>query len=313
MCFSFTPKQFSLIDRGSILKSNDILFSNCFDLLTLKTPFDNIFGRINESITTLFQNSNHYEYGPQDLKLVFLTRSTSDIYTYSLYSLFLQSIYCYYNNYVLLPLFTDSKLEDYLYHRKLTNILETLNSYGFMIDYIIWLDADLILLDFNFSIRDLIIRYENSHIIISADVSTMVNTGMFIMKNSVWAKRFVSEWINARNSDGVMNDQLGFDYVYKQRAKIENIDDKIKVLSPEILNSIAPPMGTLEPLHKVLHLAAESLNYRRRVFYIAVQHVCQAYDSVSSKSTTFLFSELMTLVPPQLGINRTLLLDEAII
>ena len=81
------------------------------------------------------------QLGPS-LSLSILSRSTENIFAYSAYSHFIQSIYTIHNNYRMQPILSkDSDVEDYRYYRKLVPILELMNSSALHSDYIVWMDA----------------------------------------------------------------------------------------------------------------------------------------------------------------------------
>jgi uncharacterized membrane protein len=85
----------------------------------------------------------------------------------------------------------------------------------------------------------------------SADVSTLVNTGFIIVRSgSRWAAQFIEEWIAWRHFPGVANEQLGFESLYRSRGE-EEMRVKIAILPPHVLNSIAAPMGEQLPHHQV--------------------------------------------------------------
>ena len=69
-------------------------------------------------------------------------------------------------------------------------ILQHLDNY----DYLIWIDADAhFYLDAN-NICDIIKAHENSHIIFSKDLTALINTGFFIVKNTEYSKQFIKMW-----------------------------------------------------------------------------------------------------------------------
>ena len=75
------------------------------------------------------------------LSIVIVTRATEHVFQYSAYSYFIQAAYAEMNNYHLVPLWEDTRREDYAYHRKLVPILEVLQSQAFYADYVAWVDA----------------------------------------------------------------------------------------------------------------------------------------------------------------------------
>jgi hypothetical protein len=142
--------------------------------------------------------------GPRYL-IAFITRATENIHNYAAYSIFSQAIYTNLRGYAFIPILTNTSIystfnEDYLYYRKLSPILEAIsgikkstrindkNSYdildngdnnaAFHSDYIVWLDADLIVIDLNMKIENLIGKYPEAHIMMSSDVSNIANTGL---------------------------------------------------------------------------------------------------------------------------------------
>ena len=111
--------------------------------------------------------------------------------------------------------------------------------------------TDVIPLDMYLRIEDVASRYPLAHILMSADVSTAVNTGFIVVRGgSGWARSFLELWLSMRNAPGVVNEQLGFEAAYNSRAP-EDVSERIAILPPHILNSIASPMGEQLPHHKV--------------------------------------------------------------
>ena len=188
-----------------------------------------------------------------------VTRVTPDIHAYAAYSLFIQSVYASINNYALLPLYPDDlTTPDFKYHRKLVPLLNALNStkLGYHFDYLVWMDADVIPLDLDLRFESIASMHPKAHVLMSADVSSVANTGVIIVRNTPWAIKFLSIWLAEESL--VSTDQQGLQIVLK---RIMNIKDKNKIviLPPSVLNSEAPPMGRQLNSHKILHLAAESI------------------------------------------------------
>lgn len=173
------------------------------------------------------------KHGPSR-SISIITRITPEIYSYATYSTFLQIYWAQKQGYSYIP-FMDTYdavkerrkgyNDDYRYHRKLTLILESLKTpavykdidvYGknhgnkvhrdqrrlkgmaFTSDYIMWMDADAVPLDPFYQIEDIIREYPEAHLLISADASSVANTGIFIMKNSEWSVAFLELWLELR-------------------------------------------------------------------------------------------------------------------
>lgn len=117
--------------------------------------------------------------------------------------------------------------------------------------------------------------YPKAHMIVSADVSSPLNSGFIIFRNTPWSLRFIEDWLAVREkAQRTFTDQMGFDYMFRQLTP----DDKKKlaILRPDALNSDAPPMGRQLPHNQVLHLAAESAAMRANTFKMGAEEVCSA-------------------------------------
>ena len=126
--------------------------------------------------------------------------------------------------------------------------------------------------------------------IVSADVSATMNSGFIILRNSFWTLNFIKQWQQVRLlSRGSSTDQMGFESVYNKLSSDERI--KIAILSPDALNSDAPPMTRQKPYNQVLHLAAESSSLRQNVFKAGMIEVCNAIEKKRQPTH-------------QLGLNR---------
>lgn len=114
------------IDKHTNFDNNEIKLVNC----------------VNNTVFDIYQQFqlNKKIYGPT-LSILILTRATSSIYEYSAYSYFIQAIYSSIHHYTLVPIFEDTKDEDYIYHRKLSTILYYLQRKDLLFDYIVWMDA----------------------------------------------------------------------------------------------------------------------------------------------------------------------------
>jgi hypothetical protein len=115
--------------------------------------------------------------------------------------------------------------------------------------HILFIDLIPLSLDLNFE-EMMHNIFPQSDILISEDVSTMVNTGCMVFRNTEWSKNFIAEWINCKYTPGSLNEQLGFHCVYERFSESE-MNFHVTILPAHILNSIAPPMNSLLPEHKV--------------------------------------------------------------
>eukprot|EP01036_Dinobryon_divergens_P030797 gene30797-40096_t len=150
--------------------------------------------------------------------------------------------------------------------------------------YFVWIDADLIFLDFDFDILQDVVYYDNrtkhADIIISAEnhaETGVANTGCFIIKNSSWSRQFLSQWWQEDNATRASaHDQIFFDRLYKRYLKENPIETHlhIVVLPTRVLNSMPPALLQLAESDHVLHLMGENDELREVVFSYALQQWC---------------------------------------
>ena len=123
-------------------------------------------------------------------------------------------------------------------------------------DYLVWIDADILIMNMDIKIETFIDRYSDYDQISGSDWK-MQNTGVWIIKNSEFSKRFLTEvWINVydENSDPkerYMNWEQG-SVINLMDRNVLNCKEKIKVTYPEEMNSY---WFNYFPGHFVLHFA----------------------------------------------------------
>jgi len=253
---------------------------------------------VNSSVARSFAGAKYAVegVGPSLLKLAILTRATPSVYNYASYSFLIQSVYAALHGYTMLPLVDDSSRPDYVYHRKLSSVLQIMEDEAFHIDYVVWMDADLIPLDLELRLEHIAASVPGAHVVLSEDVSSSANTGCLLVRNSLWTRRFLRDWIAQKDLPGVANEQLGFECLYRTLDPVAR--EKIAILPAHVLNSIASPIGEQMPTHKILHLAAEGGSMRAAVFRAAATEVCAAISEDRAPLS-------------QLGVSRAVLQETA--
>lgn len=198
-------------------------------------------------------------------------------------------------------------------------------------------DADAIILDFSLRAEELLSLYPEAHLIASADIRMgLINTGVLLLRNTAWTRRFISEWWSGpyryndsdesyrtrqRDWRSSQCDQDAFDRLYSHYSLSENsnvdrenaISVRVKVLPMDALNSHPPATLHHQPHAPVLHLMGETSEMRRRVFHRA-WHSGICWDGIQAEEESLpdTYVEDMKLnknirVQPQLGISRGVL------
>lgn len=228
-----------------------------------------------------------------------ISYDTTDILDYALYAFAINSAFAYHRNY---DIHSTSSLGGFEYEKRdqrwnkvkiVHSIIAELVDRNVTDKYIVWMDSDLIVLNFDLDILELTVAHPQADIIASQDVEPLngiINTGCMIIRSTNWALQFLDEWWNSTDRvDGM--DQHVFDLVYKRRlahSRESNTDHisavdirtKIAILLPHVLNSQIPARVHQQVDHKVLHLAGESSIVRTHIFQSAFAELCRATQRV---------------------------------
>lgn len=158
---------------------------------------------------------------------------------------------------------------------KILAVQKHINDY----DWILWSDADSLIMDFNVKLEDII---DNKFDFIICqdcqydDNNKRLNTGVFLIKNSEWAKSFLNRlnpnnWLN-HISNFPFWEQSALWYIIEQEKNIEVLD-KIKILSPKVMNYMPYCMGFKDENYFILHFAScsfqEKLKSMEKYYQIA--------------------------------------------
>lgn len=221
-----------------------------------------------------------------------VTYATTDIWNYSAYSFAVNEIYSESHGYVMRHLDENSGPSYDQYDSRwnkvkaLEEAIEPKNGWGKKLDWIVWLDADAIVLDMNLQIEKVTAAYPDAHILMSAEhagSSTLVNSGMAIVKNSEWSLKFLQMWWTYKNRK-LYSDQEQFDLLYKAMEGSEGFQSKIAILPPDAINSDPPAMTQQKPHNQVLHLMGEHQPFRVRVFESGLHELCAKMASAEAPS-----------------------------
>jgi tetratricopeptide (TPR) repeat protein len=226
--------------------------------------------------------SNIHSSGGPTLGVGLVTYATSDIWEYTAFSLAVNQAYAEQNGYVMVHL--DEKTSNYDKDDARWNKVKILEEaihpetgWARDLDYVMWLDADLIFLDLGMRLEKVAAEYPKAHVIMSAEhagSSTLVNSGTVLIKNSNWSRKFLNDWWTFATRK-FFSDQEQFDLLYE--AKREEYKDKVAVLPPDALNSDPPAMTRQKPYNQVCHLMGEHTPYRVKAFGSAFKEICRKY------------------------------------
>lgn len=121
-----------------------------------------------------------------------------------------------------------------------TNILFFINF--IQSDYIVWLDADLIVLDMSMKIEKIVAESPHGEVWVCASLelatnSNLMNSGFMILKNSEFVRTWLLPLWWTLDSRVDFNDQEIFDRIYMKYKTSKQLDKRVVVLEPDALNS----------------------------------------------------------------------------
>ncbi|RYY73451.1 hypothetical protein EON63_20070 [archaeon] len=123
----------------------------------------------------LIRHAYAHQLYPRPLFIGVVTYVTADIISYSCYTLALTFAFAIHNHYTLHILDEYSILDDMdaydVRWNKVNALLQGMSEGGFAwdVDYLLWVDADLVFLDLDYSIQSLVTKYSDAHIIVSSE------------------------------------------------------------------------------------------------------------------------------------------------
>lgn len=228
------------------------------------------------------------DYGGPTLGVGIVTYATEDIWNYTAYSLAVNEAYAEHNGYIMLHLDpSTAKFDEYDARWNKIKILEEAldpeKGWGRNLDYIMWVDADLIFLDLGLRLEQVAADNPKADVIISAEhagSSTLVNSGTVMVRNTRWARKFLSDWWNY-GARKLYSDQEQFDLLYESRRN--EMIQHIAILPPDALNSDPPAMTKQKPHNQVLHLMGEHTHYRMKAFGNAFKEICRKVNDTKNK------------------------------
>ena len=257
---------------------------------------------------TALAHEEHVRTSANSANIGFVTFATHDIWDYTVYSYAVNQIYAEHHGYMFRHMDTHSAGSDSLDPRdsrwnKVKILEEALHSWGSTLDYVVWVDADVVVLDMGLAIEDVVAAHPHAHLLSSAEhagSSTLINSGTLIVKNSLFARQFLQAWWDYADRS-LFSDQEQFDLLYKHcqdrwRSHEEgrgwtrdsephslrlfdgspfDLTTLISILPPDAINSDPPAMTQQRPRNQVLHLMGEHTAYRARVFRAALDELCE--------------------------------------
>jgi hypothetical protein len=226
--------------------------------------------------------------------------------SYAPFTALIDSYYCDSKNYDF-KLFTDSNTPFSHTDKRWNKIGIVVDAFstsgwGKDLEYLVVIDADLIITDLSLDIESIASSYPNAHLLMSRDAADIANSGFLIVKYSDWVVNFFSLWWKKRSTSST--DQFAFNELYRLLGE----PDEIALLPPSEINSEYPVYQTFSPQSHVLHLFGEIDEIRTEVFKFASSELCR---HVTSSAASRKKRRGPKRYPPQLGLSAAKLREIA--
>jgi hypothetical protein len=267
---------------------------NCCDVMINKDEF----------ISCVTLNSKNID--ENNKKVTIAMFASNNTMSYAPFTILINSYYCNIKNYEF-RLFTDENTP-FSHHddkrwNKIGIVMDAFsaNGWGKDLEYLVVIDADLIVTDFSLDIGTIASSYPNSHLLMSKDAADIANSGFLIVKRSDWVFNFFSLWWEKRLTSST--DQFAFNELYHRLGE----PDEIALLPPSEINSEYPVYKTFSPQSRVLHMFGEIDEIRTEVFRFASSELCRHVSAPTSSKKR----RGPKRYPPQLGLSAAKLREIA--
>ena len=250
--------------------------------------------------------------------LTFAIFASSEIYQYAAHTALANALYLERRGYAGRLLSVDTGDDFYPKDRrwnKIQSVVKALtpaNGWASLQDSLIFIDTDLVVLNWSLNPAEALSRFPLADLILSADALDVGNTGFLIIRNTVWSRMFFQEWWDSRHMPGTFCDQHVFNKLYAA-LKANGQSHKVAILANNAVNSRWPALETFSSNDRVLHLMGETTPYRTAVARFASQGICQARNKAMQNNVRgeITADVLEPHILPQLGFSQNRLVSLA--
>lgn len=222
-----------------------------------------------------------------------LTSLTSNILPYASYVLAINSIYAAARGYSMQiihedgPVLYQGALDPDARWNKIKFLSDSLHNLPAddSEQYVVWLDADLAIINFQLDFEQLIQQYQEADIIMSRDKASapfVGNTGTIIVKNTAWSKHFLDLWWRSYDRRKCC-DQNALTWLYERHIPVD-VQQRMYFLPANAINTDFPVWKNHNDFSRVLHLAGLTSIYRIKVFQEAFDHICRQAKKSTDRS-----------------------------
>lgn len=145
--------------------------------------------------------------------------------------------------------------------------------------YVVWLDADLIVLDLDWGFEEIVALHPTSDLIASKDSSPesgLINTGLMLLRVCDWSRDFLDSWWDSY--DRASFSEQGVFSLLATKFSSEFMD-RVAIPESSVLNSIFDAWDHQDSDHKILHLAGAHTVLRAALFRFGFESICAKMET----------------------------------
>jgi len=153
---------------------------------------------------------------------------------------------------------------------KIKAIANGLQSWAHNSSFLVFMDADLVILDPYFDVLSIIAQYPSANLILATDEIDVANTGFMIVRNVPWSVDFFDRWWAAKDTKDTFCDQ----HVLNKLLE-DPVDRSLVAIVPaKTMNSKWPVVDNFATGDPVLHLMGETHEVRVAVSQYLAEMLC---------------------------------------
>ena len=217
----------------------------------------------------------------ENQNIMFATFISENIYSYAGSSLLFNARYLESKNYPMRILSAETGDDYYPQDRRWNKIKAVSNAllkWAKTVSYLVFIDADLLILDPEFDAESVIAAHPTANLIVAADVLDTANTGFMIVRNCPWSIDFFDRWWASRDLAGTFCDQ----HVLNKLLKNTTDRNYVGITHPKAINSQWPVIDNFNEQDPILHLMGETNEIRVAVSRYVAESVCNATSGITA-------------------------------
>lgn len=226
------------------------------------------------------------EAATRDQGIIFATFVSENINTYASNNLLFNMGYFQIKNYSVRILSTHTGDDYYPADRRWNKIKAVPNAllqWAKNSSYLVFIDADLVILDPEFDAMNVISAYPSANLIVASDAIDTANTGFMIVRNCPWSIDFFNRWWAGRE----MTDSFCDQHVLNKLLKNATDRNFVGITHPKAINSQWPAIDNFNEYDCILHLMGETDEIRNAVSRNLAERVCRVDPMASSSKSPY--------------------------